>query len=218
MAQEIFLARESSVNPLNSIGSHRGGMTREQGASYIKKQLGVDEKEAQTIFDALKYYTENGYGTIRDIQRGTEKPEEYPNKEYGKLMRSYVDGLEKYVNEAEKYKGDTYRGIAGDPMLFQSFGGFSIFHEGAEISMNGISSWTSSADVAVGFSRDTKGSTHTSVPVVFHVAGGQKRGASINFANRRQREQEVLVSQKSRYRIEKIEDKDGIKLVHLKEL
>lgn len=218
MAQEIVIAKEVNVNPLNGIGGHRAGASKTQGVSYIKEQLGVGEKEAQTIFDAMKYYTEDGYGTIRDIQRGVEKPEEYPNKEYGKLMRSYVDGLEKYVNQATKYKGDTYRGIVGSPMLFQSFGGFAIFHEGAEISMNGISSWTSSPSVAVGFARDTHGSTHTSVPVVFHVSGGQKHGASINFANRRQREQEVLVSQKSRYRIEKIEDKDGIKLVHLKEL
>jgi len=154
----------------------------------LKEELGLDDKKITELLGTLKQYTMKE--SYKDVRKGSEK---------GKKLS---DTLEQYISKAPIWDGigTLYRGITLPNELIEKLKVGSVFD------MKGVSSWTSEKGVAESFGTRTasgkKGCVTFAIPEV-------TRGTSIThlsyFPTWIRKEKEILVSGKSKFRIEKIE-------------
>ncbi|MBQ9639011.1 MAG: hypothetical protein IJV22_05605, partial [Bacteroidales bacterium] len=165
-----------------------------ESMTYMQQSLNIGDEEATNYLDAIDYYVGNGYTKVREFQQGKNIGEDV-----AQIVEPISINLEKFISISPKYEGMTYRGISVDDTTLQRFIGMAE-NEGI-FSMDGISSWSASENVAR-FAPYGDGNK-----VVFRCTGKQM-GTSIRAYSSVPYEQEILVSQKARWKI------TGHKMVH----
>ena len=164
--------------------------TSEEIASY----LGLPLQEATAAYDAVRRYTGSEYQEIRESQIEGKPSED-------------AELVEKFIEHAPQWAdGTTYRGVG---LSEADIGKMKV---GAEVkpSQGALGSWSADIEIA----QDFAGTNPNRKPVVF-VAKTQKHATSVTKFSKFPHEAEVLVSSRTRYRVTKMENKDGIRYVHV---
>lgn len=107
--------------------------------------------------------------------------------------------LEEFISKSPKYKGTIYRGVSfdreeGDDVLAYFA---KMLEKKIPITMDGISSWTSSTDIAEAYAGNGRRG------IIFEIEN--KSGAPAAYLSKYPNEQEIIQSKKARYRIKSIE-------------
>lgn len=173
---------------------HEDYMKSYEARQYIMRTTGLDEKEAEATREAIDRWSGSAYTFIRAVQQGENKSENF---------RVMGNRLERFIDRAPKWDGKmTYRGIKMNASELKKM------KVGDTIDMKGTSSWSSTYRIAEGFSNQK---------VVF-ASPTQKHGTSIRFHSGFDKENEVLVSKRSSYRIKRFSKmKNGTTVVWLDE-
>ena len=136
---------------------------------------------------------------------------EAAKQKYRDKIKNQEAALEEFLDKAPKWKGETYRGITITEDDLKSY------KKGATIDMKGTSSWSSSKEIGenwAGFQwKKKKGQVH-----ILFSSNGQKNGTSASFFSNKGNEKEVIVSKKSKYKINNIERKGNRVYIDLKEV
>lgn len=186
--------------------------TDEQKIDFISKNLGVSREQAEEYEISVAQYGGFSFSKIRQASYlgGAQFNEEVYA---GKLVTSFnkiAQNIEEFIEKSPKWNGEIYRGINLPHDTVKAF------KNGDIIDMQGVSSWTSSYDIAETYSHKSN-KTKQNQRVIFH-SNGTKQGTSIKHLAYYDFEDEVLVSTKARWQIDKIEEIDGATHVFLKEL
>jgi hypothetical protein len=182
-------------------------------AEFISKDLGVPMDTADLYVDAMFAWAMDGNWDIRAYQQGKGTSDGLTSKE----AKKYAEGLESFISSSPRWNGGvTYRGV--------NISDVSEYKPGKIIDQKGLSSWSSSLDVAKGFTLPTGGKRGASAQKVIFVSPTQNKGTSINhlspFGQSGQilpPQDEVLVSSSASYAVGKTQRKDGYLFVYLEE-
>lgn len=186
--------------------------TDQERVNFISKQLRVSEEQAQEYYTSVAQYGGMRYTQIRQASY-THAPQFNETIYAGKLTTTFnemADNIESFIEKSPKWSGEIYRGINLPPETVKAF------KSGDIIDMQGVSSWTSSFDIAESYSYKSN-KTKQNQRVMFH-SNGTKQGTSIKHLAHYDFEDEVLVSTKARWQIERAEEIDGTTHIFLKEL
>lgn len=155
--------------------------------------LGVSRTEAKEIMGNIEQWSKDegalSYKAIRNAQ-GTGKG----SKETIKASQN----IEKYVQKAPVYQGDTFRGISIDEKTFKTIS------KGKEFNVNDskTASWSSDISVAAHFAYNAK---TKGVPVVFIDNGKKKKTASVSHLSLAKNEKEIISSKQNKFTVNKIQ-------------
>ena len=152
----------------------------------------LDREEAVRYFDAIRYYTKDGYEDIRRAQLAELKEgkpiEDAHLKEQIALLEEYIASAPLFPEDVPLYRGFGSRNIAN----LQAFE--DAYVNGELITMSGISSWTSEKEIALDF---LSGKDHVAV---FELVSN-KSGVSIRHLSSLYHEDEVLFGTNATFRI-----------------
>ncbi len=186
--------------------------TDEEKIDFISKSLGVSREQAEEYEISIAQYGGFSFGKIR--QASYSGGAQFDEEVYaGKLVTSFnkiAQNIEEFIEKSPKWSGEIYRGINLPHQTVKAF------KNGDVIDMQGVSSWTSSYDIAETYSHKSN-KTKQNQRVIFH-SNGTKQGTSIKHLAYYDFEDEVLVSTKARWQIDRIEEIDGVTHLFLKEL
>ena len=165
-------------------------------ALQVIRDTGYDEVQAAAVVDAVNRFT-NGYETgIREAQEQSDADADSLTGEE-RFCLERANTLEQYIEDAPKYEGAIYRGIALDDDAYDSL--LKQIENGEELDQKGLSSWTSEKSVAEEFCDGNYSESGGTVnEVLFVNTGGTKQGVSVKHISRYDHENEVMVSSKSR--------------------
>jgi hypothetical protein len=174
----------------------------------MSKELGVDRETAERYKYSVSNYGGMGYTQIRkaSYEGGSKFDEKIFVGKYTTTYNEIAQNIEDFIEKSPKWEGEIYRG-ANIPKET-----LSSFKQGDIIDMKGVSSWTSNFDVADSYTYKT-----TDPATIFH-ANGTKQGTSIRHLAHYEQEDEILVSTKARWSIEKIEKIEETTHIYLKEV
>lgn len=203
-------APEPKPTPSQDI-QRRGHLRRKnetEARDTIAKELNVSTAKAEEYRETILGYSgTEDYTQIRDIQRKGIFDPEFTKKS---------DTIEEYIDKAPKWQGGTlYRGAK----IKQS--DVAEIKVGTVLNQGGTSSWTDNLKVANRFAKissDTE-KFKDSVSVIFKL-DETNQGTSVRHISRFFAENEVLVSNKAKQVVSKIEIKQKGKqmIVHLVEM
>ena len=186
--------------------------TDQERIDFISKELGIPKEQAEAYYTSVAQYGGMRYTQIRQASY-THAPQFNETIYAGKLTTTFnemADNIESFIDKSPKWSGEIYRGINLPPETVRAF------KTGDVIDMQGVSSWTSSFDIAESYSHKSNKSKQNQ-RVIFH-ANGTKQGTSIKHLAHYDFEDEVLVSTKARWQIDRAEEIDGATHIFLKEL
>lgn len=209
MAQEVFIARESSVNMLNAISttprrqeeqtehtpvSHDDVEIQKNGLPILfKRGYNKTPNEIVAYQDALTKWCGYTYNTIVDAQLG-RTPVEYQEYDYENLMKAMM--LEEFIERSPKWKGGTtYRGIVLKPHQMRKIKVGSTI----EAARGSLAAWSTNKESAVDASKHL---WHKDKQVVL-VCKDAQYGTSVR-AWSHISESEVLCSSRCRYKVDRI--------------
>ena len=181
-AKGRFAAANSATSFTYSPGkskAHDKAIAREKERQAAATSTGKYTKEEQ--ISAIADWSDGGYAKIRRAQRGESDDE---------TRKAQAEAIEEFIEQAPAYTGDLYRGISTEKPV--------NFKVGQEISMNGVSSWSKSEDIADEFSRFDDYST-------CFVTKGLTRAADVSMHTMNPGEEEVLVSVKTNFKVTQVE-------------
>lgn len=185
--------------------------TDQERTEFIKNQLGVTQETAEKYYMSVAQYGGMNYTRIR--RASYEGGSQFDEIVYaGKHTTSYNEmarNIESFIERSPKWEGDLYRGINVPTDTLKAF------KNGDVIDMQGVSSWTSDFSIAEAYSY--KSNKAKNPRVIFH-SNGTNQGTSIKHLAHYDFEDEVLVSSKARWQIEKIEEVEGATHIYVKEL
>ena len=186
--------------------------TDQERIDFISKELGIPKEQAEAYYTSVAQYGGMRYTQIR--QASYTHATQFNETIYaGKLTTTFnemADNIESFIDKSPKWSGEIYRGINLPPETVRAF------KTGDIIDMQGVSSWTSSFDIAESYSYKSNKSKQNQ-RVIFH-SNGTKQGTSIKHLAHYDFEDEVLVSTKARWQINRTEEIDGATHIFLKEL
>jgi SPP1 gp7 family putative phage head morphogenesis protein len=178
-------------------------MTRVEIIDDIAKQMKVEKDRAEQIYNSVRDYSGNDYGNIRRHF--------YDEITDSKYWEKALD-IEEFIRKMPKYKSGNkslYRGFA------TSEGRLAEFEVGKPIDMKGMNSWSSSLEVAEGFSS----ARHRKKMSVIIQVQGLEGGVSLKHMSMHQSEDEVISTGMSHFVIEELsKDESGRNIVKVKEV
>lgn len=157
-------------------------------STHLQQEMGIDKATADRYVDGLEAFLGDDSWDLRKAIYNNDTKSEY----YKKAV-----AVEDFIKNSPKWAGGTvYRGIAV-PEDFD----VSQYKKGAVIDMRGMSSWTSSPHVADSFATGNK-------RVIFINEGKKsKNGTSVKRLSDYKTEEEVLFSNKARWKVDSQETK-----------
>ena len=157
-------------------------------STHLQQEMGIDKATADRYVDGLDAFLGDDSWDMRKAIYNNDTKSEY----YEKAV-----AVEDFIENSPKWAGGTvYRGIAV-PEDFD----VSQYKKGAVIDMRGMSSWTSSPDIADLFATGNK-------RVIFINEGKKsKNGTSVKRLSDYKIEEEVLFSNKARWKVDSQETK-----------
>lgn len=172
-------ARRGHIEPDKTIFSRAVNMRRDPALRD------VPSKELGYMGDAISWYSQSGYSTIRRSQRdGLD-----PGNDKGAFA---ARNLEDFISKSSKWDsshGPLYRGIRTSPESLAALQ--NAIQNGDEISMQGISSWSSSYAQARSFAGPNG--------VLLTLKSPTNKAASIKHLSAYSGEDEVLMSGSARF-------------------
>ena len=153
-------------------------------STHLQQEMGIDKATADRYVDGMEAFLGTNSWELRQaIYNNDTKSEYYEN----------AVAVEDFIKNSPKWAGGTvYRGI-GVPEDFD----LSQYKKGAVIDMMGMSSWSSSISVANNFSAGNK------KKVIFvNNSKKSKNGTSVKRLSNYKMEQEVLFSNKARWKVD----------------
>ena len=145
--------------------------------------------------EAVSDYSYGDYSKIRSYQ-STGEP---------KSMKTTAKNLEDFIAKSPKWDGGTiYRGITVDNATASTI--IAGVKAGKKFGMKGASSWTSDEYAANNFAKDN--GKNGQVGIIFKT-NGAKQGTSIKHLSAYPGEDEVLVSNKARWKATKYTESKG---------
>ena len=202
-------ATPTKVEIPKTITKHYNALSTDQEKiDFISKNLGVSKEKAEEYDLAVAQYGGFSFGKIRKASYvgGAEFDEEMFAGKMVTSANKIAKNLEEFIEKSPKWDGDIYRGINLPRWTL------SEFKQGDIIDMQGISSWSSNAEVASRFAK--KGLDEK---VIFH-SKGTKQGTSIRHLARYTEEDEVMISAKAKWSITNIEKVDNVTHIYVEEL
>lgn len=187
-----------SVAYNSSVRKQLGTMDETACVSQLMEDLGITKGKAKEYISEIQTFTRNGYKEIRDTTI-TNVDTVFARK-----------AIEDYITAAPKYDGNIYRGIKFDADSGKTF--IEKLAEGAELDMNGISSWTSSKEYA----QKVASNHNLDYQVVFSCKN--KTGVGIEHISTMPEEKEVLQSANSRFKITSVQKQGTHYLVEMEEV
>lgn len=167
-------------------------------AEHLSESSGkkVTAKEADSLWDDVISYTGSKYREIREAQRiGSGDGE----------TAKAAKGIEKFIEMSPKWDdGPLYRGMNIDATTM------ARFKPGQKLDNGGTSSWSDKKTNAEVFQRG-EGSR------VMLVLPKTKNGTSVAHLSSLPGENEILVSQKSKMTIQKVQKRSGVTFVYVEE-
>ena len=157
-------------------------------STHLQQEMKIDKATADRYVDGLDAFLGDDSWDLRKAIYNNDTKSEY----YEKAV-----AVEDFIKNSPKWAGGTvYRGIAV-PEDFD----VSQYKKGAVIDMRGMSSWTSSPMVADSFATGNK-------RVIFINEGKKsKNGTSVKRLSDYKTEEEVLFSNKARWKVDSQETK-----------
>lgn len=184
------------------VGAKRSGVVKSYAAgvsSFGMKVNGVAPKQNEAL---MVWGSDNEKRSFRQIINAQMNNEE--NTE----MAKHADVLEKFIGNSS-FKKDIWRGMS---LTKEEFKALKAGKEwSGHNARNALSSWTESTGAAYEFASNNARTGKGSVPVLFVMTGGTKHGKSIakhaEKTAQRGWEQEVLVSRRSKLKINHVSDR-----------
>ena len=173
-----------TVKPTRPARGHvKGGKSEKKRIAALMSDLSIGEEDAKKYLSSFKEYSDERYSEIR---KGEGKYAEDQKR------------IEDYIEKAPTWdsKGTLYRGMT------IPFEDAVKLKKGKLFDMQGLSSWSSDKETADEFA---EGSWKSGSTAITFVVKKINKGTSIVHLSR-QDENEVLVSKKSKFKIQKIED------------
>lgn len=157
-------------------------------STHLQQEMKIDKATADRYVDGLDAFLGDDSWYLRNAIYNNDTNSKY----YEKAV-----AVEDFIKNSPKWAGGTvYRGIAV-PEDFD----VSQYKKGAVIDMRGMSSWTSSPDIADNFATGNK-------RVIFINEGKKsKNGTSVKRLSDYKTEEEVLFSNKARWKVDSQETK-----------
>ena len=182
--------------------------TDQEKIDFISKNLGVSKEKAEEYNVSVAQYGGFSFNKIRKASYvgGTEFDEEIFAGKTVTSANKIAKNLEEFIEKSPNWDGDIYRGINLPRWTLNEF------KQGDIIDMQGISSWSSNAEVANKFAK--KGLDEK---VIFH-SKGTKQGTSIRHLAHYTEEDEVMISAKAKWSITNIQKVDNVTHIYVEEL
>lgn len=168
-------------------------------STHLQQEMGIDKATADRYVDGMESFLGTDSWDLRKAIYNNDTKSEY----YEKAV-----AVEDFIENSPKWAGGTvYRGI-GVPEDFD----VSQYKKGAVIDMMGMSSWSSSKSVANNFAVGNK-------EVVFvNNSKKSKNGTSVKRLSDYKGEEEVLFSNKARWKVDSQETKGKLTYVYVHEV
>ena len=202
-------AASPKIETPKAITKHYDALGADQEkVDFISKNLGVSKEKAEEYNVSVAQYGGFSFNKIRKASYvgGTEFDEEIFAGKTVTSANKIAKNLEEFIEKSPKWDGDIYRGINLPRWTLNEF------KQGDIIDMQGISSWSSNAEVANKFAK--KGLDEK---VIFH-SKGTKQGTSIRHLAHYTEEDEVMISAKAKWSITNIEKADNVTHIYVEEL
>lgn len=181
--------------------SEKAKQAEQRRCNNIASDCNVDAKKAKEWHDAVNMYAANAYKDIRDAQMGKNKD--------AKAIKQGQE-IEKFIDNAPKYKGKIYRGISVDNTTLAR-----LKEKGADVDMYGTSSWSNDAKVADLFSGNNRtGNTNNRVIL---VANNLSKAVAIDKYLEESVESEVLVSKDVKCKSAGYKEENGVTYIYVEE-
>lgn len=180
----------------------------EEKIDFISKELGVSREVAAQYNLAVAQYGGMSFGKIREASYigGSKFDEVVFAGKYKSTYNEMAENIEQFIQRSPKWSSDIYRGANIPKSVLNGY------KNGDVIDMMGVSSWTSNIDVADSYTYKTMDPR-----TIFH-SNGTKQGTSIKHLAHYTQEDEVIISSKARWQIEKIEQIEDVTHIYVKEL
>lgn len=196
-AHDLHLLGKHASKPLiDAISLDNNKLSR-----VMMMDTGVEREQAQKYVDRIQAWAGNEHRGIRTYQQGQARDEFA--KEY---FKTASEVLENYIETAPKWNGGTtYRGTTVDEDFLNTILSGEVFDA------KGTSSWTTDINVAKDHINEG------GIPVILECET-QSKGCSIMLYSLTPYDYEVLVSKKSKYKMDKARKVDGIWRIKVKEI
>ena len=168
-------------------------------STHLQQEMGIDKATADRYVDGMEAFLGNDSWDLRNAI--------YNNDTNSKYYKKAV-AVEDFIENSPKWAGGTvYRGISVPE-------GFDVsqYKKGAVIDMMGMSSWSSSIQIANNFSVGSK-------RIIFiNDSKKSKNGTSVKRLSDYKSEEEVLFSNKARWKVDSQETEGNKTYVYVHEV
>jgi hypothetical protein len=183
----------------SEISSQEGANYKDKTANFISKDINVSTAKAHEYVDAIRGFIGSDYMEMRRASQGEGKGT------HNKLAKDF----DEFLNKSPKYKGEVHRGVRVPKEMADGF------TSGAEITMKGMSSWSSDKKIADKFAA-SGGEGDTGHAVIFHVTN--KSGASVTHLAAMPYQKEIVAPSSAKYKVLRREEKGKNTHVYLEEI
>lgn len=199
-AKELAAAGGATSKPAVPTQKDHPELGDKTRTEYIRDSLGVSDTEAQQMATAIGKFTGITYSDIRKFQ--TDGPP--PN------MAKYAKPLEDFIEKSPKWDGgEVYRGIRVDNKVANKI--IENAQAGKTIGQMGASSWSTDRSISedhFAYINSSAVQTGKRTAIIFKSSGTQN-GTSIKHISAIPSENEVLMSNKARWKPKKVTQLDN---------
>lgn len=174
-----------------------GSMDKKEAIKEIMAQAKVDADMADFMYESIQDFSFGAYQDMRTVQMGGADIWDlrYSVKEWKKR----VEACEEFIEKSPKWNGgSTYRGMHVSEEQMQAL--LNKMEKKEPIDMQGIASWSTSKDIALGY---TYPNPKTPIRVILETDDAQN-GTSIAHISIHPGEHEILCSVRNKYLIKEI--------------
>lgn len=172
-------------------------MDKKEAVAEIIKQTGCTAEKADFMYESIRDFSFGAYQDMRTVQMGGT--DIWDLRHSVKEWKERVDACEEFITKSPKWNGGaTYRGMHASEGYLDEL--YEKSKNGTTINMNGISSWSTSKNVAEGY---TFPNPKTPIRIIFETDDAQI-GTSIAHISIHPNEKEILCSKDNEYFVSEI--------------
>lgn len=172
-------------------------MDKKEAVAEIIKQTGCTAEKADFMYESIRDFSFGAYQDMRTVQMGGT--DIWDLRHSVKEWKERVDACEEFITKSPKWNGGaTYRGMHSSEDYLNEL--YEKSKNGTTINMNGISSWSTSKNVAEGY---TFPNPKTPIRIIFETDDAQI-GTSIAHISIHPNEKEILCSKDNEYFVSEI--------------
>lgn len=172
-------------------------MDKKEAVAEIIKQTGCTAEKADFMYESIRDFSFGAYQDMRTVQMGGT--DIWDLRHSVKEWKERVDACEEFITKSPKWNGGaTYRGMHVSEGYLNEL--YEKSKNGSTINMNGISSWSTSKNVAEGYAFPNP---KAPIRIIFETEDAQI-GTSIAHISIHPNEKEILCSKDNEYFVSEI--------------